>query len=40
MLRINIPLANQTYLSDEIGLSVNRWKMSFEGICKECEKCT
>jgi Fe2+ or Zn2+ uptake regulation protein len=39
MLRIDVPLANQTYLSNEVGMSVIKWKMRFEGICKECEKC-
>jgi Fe2+ or Zn2+ uptake regulation protein len=40
MLRIDIPLADQTYLSNEIGMSVKKWRMMFEGICKECESCT
>jgi Fe2+ or Zn2+ uptake regulation protein len=40
MLRIDIPIADQNYLSDEIGMHVSRWRMRFEGICEECEKCT
>ena len=39
MLRVDIPITDQNYLSNEIGMSVNRWKMRFEGICEECEKC-
>lgn len=37
MLRIDIPLADQTYLSNEIGMPVSKWKMMFEGVCRECE---
>jgi len=37
MLRIDIPITDQDYLSGEIGMPVNRWKMQFEGICEECE---
>jgi len=37
LLRIDIPIADQTFLSNEIGMPVKGWKMSFEGICKECE---
>jgi Fe2+ or Zn2+ uptake regulation protein len=40
MLRIDIPIADQNYLSGEIGMRVDRWKMVFEGICGECDKCT
>ena len=40
MLRIDIPITDQGYLSGEIGMRVNRWKMTFEGICEECERCT
>ncbi|AIZ56777.1 ferric uptake regulator [Candidatus Methanoplasma termitum] len=39
MLRIDIPLADQNYLSKEVGLHIKRWKMSFEGVCEECERC-
>ncbi|MCL2712217.1 MAG: transcriptional repressor [Methanomassiliicoccaceae archaeon] len=39
MLRIDIPIADQDFLSGEIGMRVSKWKMSFEGICGECEKC-
>ena len=39
MLRVDIPITDQDYLSNEIGMSVNRWKMRFEGICEECERC-
>ncbi|MDR1691104.1 MAG: transcriptional repressor [Candidatus Methanoplasma sp.] len=39
MLRIDISLADQTYLSNEVGMRVNKWSMRFEGICTECEKC-
>jgi len=40
MLRVDIPITDQDYLSNEIGMSVNRWKMRFEGVCEECERCT
>ena len=40
MLRIDVPIADQNYLSGEIGMRVSKWKMRFEGICEECEKCT
>jgi len=40
MLRIDIPLADQSFLSNEIGMKVSGWRMRFDGICKECEKCT
>ncbi|MDR1954664.1 MAG: transcriptional repressor [Candidatus Methanoplasma sp.] len=40
ILRIDIPIADQTYLSNEIGMSVNKWNMRFEGICEECGRCT
>ena len=40
MLRIDIQIADQDYLSNEIGMSVNRWKMRFEGICEDCESRT
>jgi len=40
MLRVDIPIADQNYLSDEVGMLVNRWRMRFEGICGECDKCT
>ena len=40
MLRVDIPITDQDYLSNEIGMSVNRWKMRFEGICEDCERCT
>ena len=40
MLRIDIPIADQNYLSGEIGMKVSRWRMHFEGICEECRKCT
>ena len=40
MLRVDIPLTDQGYLSGEIGMRVNRWKMRFEGVCEECERCT
>jgi Fe2+ or Zn2+ uptake regulation protein len=39
MLRVDIPIADQSYLSGEIGMRISRWKMRFEGICEECEKC-
>jgi Fe2+ or Zn2+ uptake regulation protein len=39
MFRIDIPIADQTYLSDEIGMRVCRWRMTFEGTCEECERC-
>jgi Fe2+ or Zn2+ uptake regulation protein len=39
MLRIDIPIADQNFLSDETGMQINKWKMRFEGICKECKKC-
>ena len=38
MLRVDVPIADQDFLSNEIGMSVNRWKMRFEGICEECEE--
>ena len=40
MLRVDIPITDQGYLSGEIGMRVSRWKMRFEGICEECERCT
>lgn len=40
MLRIDIPIADQTFLSDQIGMKVNGWRMRFSGICERCEKCT
>jgi len=40
MLRVDIPITDQNYLSGEVGMTVNRWKMRFEGICGECERCT
>ena len=40
MLRVDIPITDQDYLSKEVGMRVSRWKMRFEGICEECEKCT
>ena len=40
MLRVDIPITDQGYLSGEIGMRVNRWKMRFEGVCEECERCT
>jgi len=40
LLRMDIPIADQTYLSNEIGMPITKWKMVFEGKCKECEKCT
>jgi len=40
LFRIDIPIADQTYLSKEIGMSVSKWRMMFEGLCEECEKCT
>jgi len=40
LLRIDIPIADQTYLSNELGMPVRKWKMTFEGLCKECEQCT
>jgi Fe2+ or Zn2+ uptake regulation protein len=40
MLRIDVPITDQTFLSKEVGMEVNRWKMRFEGICEECERCT
>lgn len=40
MLRVDIPIADQDYLSNEIGMQVSRWKMRFEGICEECKRCT
>jgi Fe2+ or Zn2+ uptake regulation protein len=39
MLRVDIPIADQTFLSAEIGRPVSRWRMRFEGICEECERC-
>jgi len=36
LLRMDIPIADQTYLSNEIGMSVKKWRMTFEGICEEC----
>jgi len=40
MLRVDIHITDQTYLSNEVGMPVNKWRMIFEGICKECEQCT
>jgi len=40
MLRIDVPIADQNYLSDEIGMKVSGWRMTFEGICEECNRCT
>jgi Fe2+ or Zn2+ uptake regulation protein len=40
LLRADIPIANQNNLSAEVGMRVNRWKMRFEGVCGECERCT
>ena len=40
IMRVDIPLADQAYLSNEIGMRVSNWRMRFEGICEECEKCT
>jgi Fe2+ or Zn2+ uptake regulation protein len=40
MLRIDVPIADQNYLSGEIGMKVTGWKMTFEGVCEECERCT
>jgi Fe2+ or Zn2+ uptake regulation protein len=39
MLRVDIPIAEQDYLSNEIGMRISKWRMRFEGICEECEKC-
>ena len=40
MLRIDIPIADQTFLSGQIGMRVSGWRMRFTGICEECERCT
>ena len=40
LLRVDVPIADQTYLSGEVGMTVTKWRMSFEGICGECERCT
>ena len=40
LLRMDIPIADQTYLSNEIGMPVKKWRMIFEGVCEECERCT
>jgi len=37
LLRIDIPIADQDYLSNEIGMKVSGWRMRFDGICRECE---
>ncbi|MCL2296226.1 MAG: transcriptional repressor [Methanomassiliicoccaceae archaeon] len=39
MIRIDIPIADQTYLSNEVGMPVKKWSMVFEGTCRECEPC-
>jgi Fe2+ or Zn2+ uptake regulation protein len=40
MLRVDIPIADQNFLSGEVGMRVSGWRMHFEGICEECERCT
>lgn len=37
MIRVDIPIADQNYLSDEIGMQVSGWRMTFRGICRRCE---